>query len=81
MGIKVNGEEGYVVNLGGGADNDQGLARELIPAIRFADLPPVMERVMQAFEEKKTSDEETFLAFTRRHSVQELRSFAQWEGN
>ena len=81
MGVKVNGEEGYVVNLGGGADHDQGLARELIPAIRFADLPPVMERVMQAFEQKKTSNEETFLAFTRRHSIEELRAFAQWEGN
>jgi ferredoxin-nitrite reductase len=81
MGVKVNGEEGYTVNLGGGADNDQGLARELIPAIRFVDLPPVMERVMQAFQDQKTSDEETFLAFTRRHSIEELRAFAQWEGN
>jgi ferredoxin-nitrite reductase len=72
MGVKVGGEEGYNVNLGGGSDQDQGLARELIPAIRFSDLPPVME--------KKHSDEETFLAFTRRHSIQELRGFAQVEG-
>ncbi len=36
MGVKVGGEEGYQVVIGGGADNDQGMARELIPAIRFA---------------------------------------------
>jgi ferredoxin-nitrite reductase len=80
MGVKVGGEEGYNVNLGGGSDQDQGLARELIPAIRFSDLPPVMERLFGAYVEKKHSDEETFLAFTRRHSIQELRGFAQVEG-
>ncbi len=36
MGVKVGGEEGYQVLIGGGADNDQGLARELISAIRFS---------------------------------------------
>jgi ferredoxin-nitrite reductase len=77
LGTKVNSEEGYQVSLGGGSDQDQGLARELISAIRFADLPPVLERLMQAFESKRTSDDETFLSFTRRYSVDELRAFAQ----
>ena len=44
MGVKVSGEEGYQVLIGGGADNDQGLARELIPSIRFTDLPPKLEK-------------------------------------
>ena len=44
MGVKVSGEEGYQVFIGGGADNDQGLARELIPAIRFTDLPARLRR-------------------------------------
>ena len=76
MGVKVGGEEGYNVNLGGGSDRDRGLARELLPAIKFTDLPPVMERLFGAFAEKKLSEDETFLAFTRRHSIEELRSFA-----
>jgi ferredoxin-nitrite reductase len=80
MGVKVGGEEGYQVNLGGGSDQDQCLARELIPAIRFADLPPVLERVFEAFMQKKLSDDETFLAFTRRHSIEQLRSFAKIGG-
>ncbi|HEY5055168.1 MAG TPA: NirA family protein, partial [Acidobacteriaceae bacterium] len=77
LGMKVAGEGGYQVNLGGGSDQDQGLARELISAIRFADLPPVMEHLMQAFEERRASEAETFLSFTRRHTVAELRAFAQ----
>ncbi len=48
LGTKVRGEEGYQVVIGGGSDQDQGLARELIPSIPFSDLPPVMERLFYA---------------------------------
>jgi ferredoxin-nitrite reductase len=80
MGVKVGGEEGYQVNLGGGSDQDQGLARELFPAVRFSEVPPMMERLFAAFEQRKAGEDETFLAFTRRHSVQDLRAFAQAGG-
>ncbi len=80
MGTKVEGEEGYVVSLGGGTDGDQGIAREFLPAIKYADLPPVMERLLGAFETSRASEAETLLAFTRRHSIAELRSFAQVKG-
>jgi ferredoxin-nitrite reductase len=39
----MGGEEGYQIVIGGGSDQDQSIARELIPAIRFSDLPPVMD--------------------------------------
>lgn len=74
MGVKVNGEEGYQVVIGGGSDQDQGIARELIPAIRFNDLPPVMERLFRAYT-TQCHPEESFLSFTRRHSITELQSF------
>jgi len=74
MGVKVGGEEGYQVVIGGGSDSDQGIARELIPAIRFNDLPPVMERVFHAYTTQRRA-EESFLSFTRRHSIAELQSF------
>ena len=75
MGVKVGGEEGYQVMLGGGADQSQGLARELIPAIRFSELTPVMHRLFAAYREACASDE-SFLSFTRRHSIQELKKFS-----
>jgi ferredoxin-nitrite reductase len=68
LGIKVGGEEGYQVSVGGGSDDRQGLARELIPAIRFADLPPVMETLFRAFEQKRNGDE-SFLEYSRRHTI------------
>ena len=77
LGLKTGGEEGYQVNLGGGSDQDQSLARELIPAIRFADLPPLMENLFAAFEQHRLAEDETFLSFSHRHSIEDLRSFAR----
>jgi ferredoxin-nitrite reductase len=73
LGTKVGGEEGYQVVVGGGSDQDRGLARELIPAIAFSELAPVMERLFAAYIERRAS-EETFLDFSRRHSIDELQS-------
>jgi ferredoxin-nitrite reductase len=78
MGVKVSGEEGYQVLLGGGADNDRGLARELIPAIRFTDLVPKLESLFTAYTTHREAGE-TFLHFTRRHDIPALRSFCNQE--
>lgn len=78
MGVKVSGEEGYQVLLGGGADNDQGLARELIPAIRFTDLVPKLESLFTAYTTHRNAGE-TFLHFTRRHDIPALQSFCNKE--
>jgi ferredoxin-nitrite reductase len=74
LGTKVAGEEGYQVVIGGGSDSDRGLARELIPAIAFAELPATMERLFGSFVDERKSGE-TFLDFTRRHSITELQQF------
>jgi len=74
LGMKVGGAEGYQVVIGGGSDLDKGLARELIPAIAYSDLPPMMERLFAAYIEQRKRDE-SFLDFSRRHSTAELQSF------
>jgi len=75
MGVKVAGEEGYQVVIGGGSDQDQGIARELIQAIKFKDLPPVLENLFRSFMLHRTP-QESFLDFSRRHSIKELKSFS-----
>jgi ferredoxin-nitrite reductase len=74
LGAKVMGAEGYQVVIGGGADQDQGLARELIPSVAYADLPPLLERLFLAYDELR-NPEESFLEFSRRHTIDELKSF------
>jgi ferredoxin-nitrite reductase len=74
MGVKVGGEEGYQVVLGGGSDRDQGLARELIAAIKFSELEAVINDLFRAYTERAHTNE-SFLDFTRRHEIKELKQF------
>jgi ferredoxin-nitrite reductase len=74
LGTKVGGEEGYQVVIGGGSDRDQGLAREIIPSVAYNDLPPMLESLFATFEERRNANE-SFLEFSRRHSIPELQSF------
>ena len=75
MGVKVSGEEGYQVNLGGGADNDQGLARQLFAALPYSEVKQAMHQLFTSFERERIPDED-FLSFSRRHSVEQLRAFS-----
>ena len=74
LGTKVKGEEGYQVVIGGGSDQDQGIAREIIPAVAYTELAPRLESLLAAFQERRNA-EESFLQFSRRHSTSELQSF------
>lgn len=74
LGTKVKGEEGYQVVIGGGSDQDRGVARELIPSVAYSDLFPLLESLFAAFEERR-NPKESFLEFSRRHSIPELQSF------
>ena len=75
MGVKVDGGEGYQVNLGGGADNDQAIARELFPAMAYGDVLPTLNRLFTAFS-TYSGEAESFLDFARRHSLDELRAMS-----
>lgn len=78
MGVKVSGEEGYQVIVGGGADGDQGIGRELISSIRFTDLQQKLDNLFSQYVSQRRSDE-TFLQFTRRHDIATLQSFCNQE--
>jgi ferredoxin-nitrite reductase len=74
LGAKVKGEEGYQVVIGGGCDQDQGLARELVPAVAYTELPLLLENLFAAFAQQRNPSE-SFLDFSRRHTIPELQSF------
>jgi len=76
MGVKVGGEPGYQVSLGGGADNHQALARELFPAMRYDEVGPALHNFMQHYTQR-ARPEESFLDFCARHTVDELRSYCK----
>ena len=73
MGVKVHGGPGYQVTLGGGADNDQAIARELFPALPYADVKISLHNLFAAFT-RSSEPEESFLTFCNRHTIEDLRA-------
>ena len=75
VGAKLaDGSEGYHVVLGGGMDHEQGIAREIFRGVRATEVNPLVDRILGTFEARKQRGE-TFVQWTRRHSVKELQEF------
>lgn len=66
--------EGYHIVVGGGVDNDQGIARELANAVPFEKVPQVVEQLLSAYTQRKAG-KERFVDFIRRHDVPTLQTF------
>ncbi len=69
----ADGREGYHVVLGGGMDQEQGIAREIFRNVAADDLPALVARTLATFAARRTGDE-TFVQWSRRHSVDELKT-------
>jgi ferredoxin-nitrite reductase len=73
VGAKLaDGSEGYHVVLGGGMDHEQGAARELFKGVRATEVTALVEKVLTTYDAKKKHGE-TFVQWSRRHSVKELQ--------
>jgi ferredoxin-nitrite reductase len=73
--VSLSGEqvEAYHVLLGGKCVGDQVLGREVFHGIPFSQVPPLLERVLKTYLERRKDRQETFVQFTGRHSVKELQ--------
>ncbi|MEO7413528.1 MAG: NirA family protein [Opitutaceae bacterium] len=73
VGVKLaDGAEGYHLVVGGGMDHEQGIARELFRGVRATEVNGVVEKLLSGYGAEKKRGE-TFVAWTRRHSVKELQ--------
>jgi ferredoxin-nitrite reductase len=66
--------EGYHVLVGGGAGQDVGLAREIFMDVRAEEVPATVERLLRSYVAHRSSSDETFLTFSRRHDVDALKA-------
>ncbi|MBI5690203.1 MAG: NirA family protein [Verrucomicrobia bacterium] len=75
VGAKLaDGAEGYHVVLGGGMDHEQGIAREVFRGVRATEVNALLENILNVYTRHRASGE-TFVQWTRRHSVKELQEF------
>ncbi len=73
VGAKTSdGAEGYHVVLGGGMGHEQGIAREIFRGVNATEIPRLTEQILRTYQARKQSGE-SFVAWSRRHSVKELQ--------
>ncbi|MEM6638718.1 MAG: NirA family protein [Pseudomonadota bacterium] len=68
-----DGSEGYDLYVGGGCDDQQGLARFLCGPIASRDVCAVSEKIVGNYLDARDPGE-AFLNFTRRHDEEQLKS-------
>lgn len=69
----ADGREGYNIVLGGGTDTDVGLAKDFCGPIAAEDINALVENVIAKYLELRQGTE-SFLSFTRRHDIEELKT-------
>jgi ferredoxin-nitrite reductase len=69
--------EGYHIYVGGGFGPQAALGREIYRDVKADDAPKKIERMLKAYLAHRTSGDESFLAFSRRHEVEALRGMAE----
>jgi ferredoxin-nitrite reductase len=65
--------EGYHVLVGGGFGPDAALAREIYKDVKAEDAPKTIERMLKGYLAER-DESETFLAFSKRHDVDALKT-------
>ncbi len=77
LGAKIErGEEqieGYHVYVGGGAGSERAIAREFARDVPFAEVPPMLERMLAAYLGHRANAGETFHAFCAARDIETLK--------
>jgi len=71
--------EGYHLFTGGGFGPDAEIGQEVFRDVRAEEAPKTVERLLKAYLKNRTSSDETFLTFVRRHDGSALRKLADAE--
>jgi len=71
--------EGYHIVVGGGFGPNAALGRELYRNVVAERAPGTVLRILKAYLAHRTSSDESFLTFARRHEIDTLRALAEAE--
>ena len=71
--------QGYHLFAGGGFGPDADVGQEVFHDLKAEDVPQTVERLLKAYLTHRTSRDETFLTFARRHDGESLRKLADAE--
>jgi ferredoxin-nitrite reductase len=72
LGVKVRGEDGYHVFIGGGFGANQAVGRQIFSSVTTGDLKPTLEKMLKGYLRRRAAGE-TFKQFTTRHDMNTLQ--------
>jgi ferredoxin-nitrite reductase len=70
--------EGYHIFVGGGFGTQAGIGQEIFHDVKATEVPQVVESLLQAYLANR-NDNETFLAFSRRNTLDALKAMCDKE--
>jgi ferredoxin-nitrite reductase len=73
LGVKVKGEDGYHVFVGGGFGANQAVGRQIFASITATDLKPTLEKMLKGYLRRRAPGE-TFQQFTTRNDLNTLQA-------
>jgi ferredoxin-nitrite reductase len=85
LGVKIqvseDGDqvEGYHIHVGGGFGPDAACGREIYHDVKAEDAPKAVERMLKGYLAHRASTDESFMAFTRRHEIEALKTLFERE--
>jgi ferredoxin-nitrite reductase len=66
--------DGYHVHVGGGFGPEAAIGREIYRDVKAEAAPKLVERMLKGYLAHRTSPDETFLAFSKRHEIEALKA-------
>lgn len=68
----ADGGEGYHLLVGGGMDQEQGIARELFRGVRATEVTALVAKILRTWQSARQRGE-SFVQWTRRHEIKALQ--------
>jgi sulfite reductase (NADPH) hemoprotein beta-component len=73
LGVDKNGEEWYQISIGGAQGNNASLGKVIGPSFARADVPDVVEKLIEYYLEQRDSPEERFIDVVQRLGVEPFK--------
>lgn len=73
LGVDKQGAEYYQISIGGAQGNDAALGKVLGPSVARADVPDVMEKLIDLYLARRDSEEERFVDVVRRIGIEPFK--------
>lgn len=75
LGVDKQGAEYYQISIGGAQGNDASIGKVLGPSVSQAEVPAVIERLIELYLDRRDSEEERFIDVVRRIGVEPFKEY------